>query len=132
MSLLARGAIVAFVAAVSCGCQSSDSTPPDGGSNATTAAPDLEGSWGPSGKKEGQPAYTFEPDGAFAGWDGCNSSSGTWSTKGGGEIILEAKQTTLVECPTLARPARYFVVDGALQIEDDEGEIRWTLKRESN
>lgn len=121
-----------LILALTAGCNaSSEDDAPDTAptsSTSSTGTQSLEGTWGTPGREDGKLGYTFEPGGTYTGWDGCNSSSGTW-TEDQGRVTLTVKVTTARGCPALATPETFKLVDDTLVVTAKDAAEGWKLTR---
>ncbi|WP_449280799.1 META domain-containing protein [Leucobacter sp.] len=90
------------------------------------------GTWGDTGT-ETAPSLTIEQDGAFSGTDGCNRLTGT-ATFDGDTIDFGVAASTLMACEGvdtwLQGLGTGAVVDDALQISDENGDVIGSLPKQ--
>lgn len=85
--------------------------------------PDPAGAWGT--RAVGSPNLQFSADGTFAGSDGCNDLSGSWTQDSAGTITLDARVETARLCADvddwLNQGRSAFIVDDFLYINGTTG-----------
>lgn len=104
-----RIAVAIVVAAALTGCTAQEADEPAPASSTAQPAPsasasasadireDLVGDW--VSPDDPDVTLTLGADGTMAGFDGCNTHSGTWSDLSGGAIRLQFESSTEKGCP---------------------------------
>lgn len=91
----------------------------------------VEGRWGTPGSRDGELDYLFEAGGTYRGWDGCNTTSGTWS-EDRGEVALIPEGGSMKGCPGLPVPETFRLVDDTLVVTAKDSSAEWKLSRASD
>src|SRR5215212_4728032 len=91
--LRAAVSVAAVLLAAACGnrgdTQEGDSRP---------SPSDVVGTWGEPSAESSTPHFTFDSDGTYRGFDGCNSVTGSWTLSEEGTLVTDLESGSTKAC----------------------------------
>lgn len=128
MKRLLAGVMAAGILGLS-GC-GNDSGPAHSGQRSETAEvdrADYVGTWGKADQGARSPSYTFDTDGTYRAFDGCNSEWGKWTFEDP-EVSIQPDGGSTVECQDFVA-AQTAVIEAGKLAGQNKGKTLWSIPR---